>query len=77
MNINNIEKCQMLIEKRERLQKASGILAVLQRKARVTIEDLASPMGSKVSLIDEDLNLVIQDAIDARIQAIEKRIETL
>lgn len=77
MNINNIEKCQMLIEKRERLQKASSILAALQRKARVTIEDLASPVGSKVSLIDEDLNLAIQDAIDARIQAIEKRIETL
>lgn len=77
MNINNIEKYQMLIEKRERLQKASSILAALQRKARVTIEDLALPVGSKVSLIDEDLNLAIQDAIDARIQAIEKRIETL
>lgn len=77
MNINNIERCQMLMEKRERLQKASGIMADLKRKARVTIEDLAPYSGSRVELIDEDLNLAIQDALDARIQAIEKQLETL
>ncbi len=77
MNINNIEKCRMLLEKRAHLIQAAGIMAELKRKAKVTIEGLAIRSPFIVELIDEDLNLAIQDAIDARIQAIEKQIETL
>lgn len=77
MDINNIERCQALLEKRACLQQAAGIMAELQRKAKVTIEGLAIKSSSRVELIDEDLNMAIQDAIDARIQAIEMQIETL
>lgn len=77
MNIQNIEKCQALLEKRARLQQAAGIMAELQRNAKVTIEGLAIKSSYSVVLIDEDLNMAIQDAIDARIQAIEKQLETL
>ncbi|MBP3269133.1 MAG: hypothetical protein J6L98_00490 [Bacteroidales bacterium] len=76
MNIENIEKCQMLLDKLARLQKAANIISDLQRLACVTISGLAKD-AIKVELVDEELNLAIQDAIDARIRAIESRIETL
>lgn len=76
MNIENIEKCRMLLDKRAYLQKAATIMGELQRHAKVTIAGLAKQAPS-VELIDDDLNLAIQDAIDARIQAIENQIENL
>lgn len=76
MNIENIEKCQMLLDKRARLLKAAAIISDLQRHACVTISGMAKD-SRKVELVDEELNLALEDAIDSRIRAIESRIETL
>lgn len=76
MNIDNIEKYRMLLDKRATLQKAATIMSDLHRYACVTINGLAKD-APKVELVDEDLNLAIQDAIDARLQQVEKQIESL
>lgn len=76
MKVDNIEKCQMLLSKRATLQKAASILDELQRHALVTISGLAKNAPC-VEFLDEDVNLAIQEGIDARIQEIEKQIETL
>ncbi|MGM9753855.1 MAG: hypothetical protein ACI3ZK_07400 [Candidatus Cryptobacteroides sp.] len=76
MNIDNIEKCQMLLEKRAGLLKAATMMGELKRYAQVTIQGAAHD-AEKVEICDEDFNAALQDAIDARIQAIEKQIETL
>ena len=76
MNIDNIEKCQMLLDQRANLQKAASVMADLERHAQVTIQGFARG-AEAVTLYDEELNLAIQDAIDARLQAIDRRIETL
>lgn len=76
MKIDNIEKCQVLLDKRAALQRASLLMADLQRKALITVQGFARD-AARVELTDDELNLAIQDAIDARIQAIEKQIELL
>lgn len=76
MNIDNIEKCQMLLDKRAKLQQAASFLADLERKAEVCIRGFARN-AETVTLYDEELNLAIQDAIDARLKSIDRRIETL
>ena len=48
----------------------------LKRFALVTIQGAARDT-EKIEINDEDLNLALQDAIDARIQAIEKQLEQL
>lgn len=76
MKIDNIEKCKMLLDKRATLQKAATLISDLQRRACVTITGLAKD-AQKVELFDDDLNLAIQDAIDVRLQQIDKQLETL
>lgn len=76
MNIENIEKCQALLERRAALLKAQTKMGELKRFALVTIQGAARDT-EKIEINDEDLNLALQDAIDARIQAIEKQLEQL
>lgn len=76
MNIDNIEKCQILLEKRASLKQAAMIMGELPYSAFITIQS-ASYGAIKIDLVDEELNMALQDAIDARIQAIEKQLEQL
>lgn len=76
MKVENIEKCQKLLEQRAGLLKAAAMMGELKRYAQVTIQGAAHDT-EKVEICDEDFNAALQDAIDARIQAIEKQIELL
>lgn len=75
MNIDNIEKCKSLLDKREKLQLASDLLA--GKQARVVIAQGFGQEAEKTDLFDEDLNMAVQDAIAGRIKQIEKQIELL
>lgn len=77
MNIDNIEKCQILLEKRASLKQAAMIMGELPYSAFITIHQSAARGAIKVDLVDEELNMALQDAIEARIKAIEKQIEHL
>lgn len=76
MNIDNIEKCQILLERRASLKRAEMIMGEFPYSAFITIQS-ASHGAIKVDLVDEELNMALQDAIEARIKAIEKQIEYL
>lgn len=75
MNIDNIEKCKMLLDKRAALQLASDLLEA--KSARVVIVTGYGEQSEKTDLFDEDLNRAVIDAIDTRIKAVEKQISTL
>ncbi len=75
MNIDNIEKCKALLNKRSNLQLAADLLDAGQ--ARVAIVQGFGKDMEKTDLFEEELNAAVQDAISERIRLIEKQIELL
>lgn len=75
MKIDNIEMCKALIDKREKLQRASDLLS--DEQAIVIVTQGLSKAAERTDIYDECLNLAVQDAIAERIKQIEKQIELL
>ena len=71
MNIDNIEKCKMLLDKREKYIELTQTLD--DELATVVI----TSGGRRYEFLDQDLNMALQDALQRQVETIEGRLATL
>ena len=72
MNIDNIEKCQALLDQRKKYREIAKTLEGEDCQVLIRV-----PFNKDGILLDEDLMNDVQDAIALRLEGIDKRLAQL